>query len=168
MAEKRGGHESPMYALALIVVTVGLMIAVGVRAIDLHFFVGPWFLHHWITWAGSFFIAIFTPVFYVLKRQRGRNINPLLLVHVFGGLLSALLISLHFTQHVTRPAEFYPDLGTGVVLYAALVFSAVTGIFMRYRIASGGMREWRLIHVGAAGAFYIAIVMHVLTGLNIL
>lgn len=168
MAEDRSRHRSVLAVVLPVAAILVLMAGVGTRMIDMHFLIGPWFLHHWISWAGALFIAVYTPVFYVLKRRDRSRYEQLLTIHVFGGLIAIALVSLHFTQHVTRPAEFYPDLGTGIVLYAGMALSLLTGVLIYLRLAAGGMREWRLVHVGAAGAFYLAIGVHVLQGLGFL
>lgn len=158
--------ESPYAPLAIVAATVALMFAVGTRTLDLHVVFGPWFAHHWISWAGAVFITLFTPVYYVLKRKRREHYSGLLRVHVFGGLLSVTLVSMHFIQHVTRPPEFAPRLGTGVVLYAAMALLVATGLLIRQRWLSGGMREWRMLHAGAAVTFYLTIGMHAAKGLG--
>jgi hypothetical protein len=168
MADSRTRHDFPAAALLIVAGTIALMVGVGTRAIDLGLTIGPENLHHWFSWAGALFIALFTPVFYVLNRRRGERHNALLGAHVYGGLLAIALVSAHFTQHVTRPAAFYPDLGTGVVLYAAVVLSAMTGFLIRYRLVSKGARHWRALHTGAAVTFYLTIVVHVMRGLGIL
>jgi hypothetical protein len=166
VGEERRSRESMGVAFLMVAITLVLMAAVAVRLIDIHFIIGPWFAHHWLTWIGTLFIGVYTPVFYMLKRRRRDIYDALLRVHVFGGLLAVALVALHFTQHVTRPAAFYPDLGTGVVLFSAVALSAFTGLLMRYRILTGGTREWRLLHTGAAVTFYLAIGMHIATGLG--
>ena len=168
MAEKGSAKASPIGPLAIVAVAVVGMVLVGTRTVDLHVLAGGWFTHHWLAWAGALFIAIYTVAFYVLKSRKRDSYDTLLRVHVYGGLLSATLIALHFAHHVTRPAEFYPDLGTGIVLFAALVISVFAGFLMRFRWLRGGMREWRLFHTGAAGAFYLVIVVHTLQGLGVL
>ncbi|MDF1542319.1 MAG: hypothetical protein P1P71_04315 [Anaerosomatales bacterium] len=168
MTEKQSERGSPAIVLLIIAATAAMMIGVGTRNLDLHFTIGPWNLHHWLSWFGATFIALFTPAFYVLKRRSRESREALLPWHVFGGLIAAAAVSAHFIQHVTRPAEFYPDLGTGIVLYTALAISVLTGVLMRHRLLSGAMREWRALHVGATVTFYLAIVMHVLTGLGVL
>ncbi|MBE0477155.1 MAG: DUF4405 domain-containing protein [Coriobacteriia bacterium] len=166
MADKRPDQGSPAVALLMVLVVLAFAVGVGTRAIDLRIAIGPWLLHHWFSWTGATFIAAFTPAFYVLKRRNRDGRRALLQLHVFGGLVAVGLVSLHFTQHVTRPVP--PDLGTGVVLYAALVLSVTTGFLMRYRMLTAGMREWRLIHNGSAVTFYLAIVVHVMVGLGVL
>lgn len=167
MTERQSDRGSPTVVWLIIAATGAMMVGVGTRAIDLHFTIGPWNMHHWLSWVGATFIAFFTPVFYVLKRRSRESREAVLPWHVFGGLIAAAAVSAHFIQHVTRPAEFFPDLGTGIVLYAALAISVFTGVLMRYRLLSGAMREWRALHVGATVTFYLAIVMHVLEGLGI-
>jgi putative solute:sodium symporter small subunit len=159
-------NDSPIVALLIVAATIVLLAAVATRTIDLHFEVRGWNLHHWMTWAGALFVAFFTPFFYVLKRRGGNTRATLIGIHMYGGLLAAALVSTHFMQHVTRPPEFYPDLGTGVVLWVAFVLSVLTGFLIRYQWLKGGMREWRAIHVGTAVTFYLAIGMHIATGLG--
>jgi hypothetical protein len=167
MVDKQGGRDSLSIVLLMIAVMVALMVAVGLRLIDMHFVVGPWFLHHWLPWFGAAFIGVYTPVFYILKRQRKDIRDALIAVHVIGGLFAVALISLHFTHHVTRPAEFYPDLGTGIVMFSALTLSVLTGVLMRYRLLAGGMREWRLLHGGSAVTFYLTVGVHIAEGLGL-
>jgi len=168
VAETGSEKASPVLPLAIVAVSVAGVALVGTRTVDLHVLVGPWVIHHWLAWAGALFIAAYTVAFYVLKSRKRELYAALLRVHVIGGLLAATLIALHFAHHITRPAEFYPDLGTGIVLFASLLISAFTGLLMRYRWLRGGMREWRLLHTGAAGAFYLTIVVHTLQGLGLL
>ncbi len=168
MTEKGSAKGSPIGPLAVVAVAVVGMALVGTGTVDLHFLAGGWFAHHWLAWAGALFIAIYTAAFYVLKSRKREGYDTLLHVHVYGSLLSAALVALHFTQHVTRPAEFYPDLGTGLVLFSALIVSVITGFLIRFRWLRDGVREWRLFHTGAAGAFYLAVVVHVLQGLRVL
>jgi hypothetical protein len=168
MTENQSRPESPAIPLLIVAAACALMAGIGVRVINLHFKVGPWILHHWLTWVAALFILAFTPIFYMRRRRNRANDSTLLRMHIYGGLLAWLLASLHFMQHVTKPAESYPNLGTGVVLYGGLVLSVLTGFLMRYRLAAGGMREWYLIHTGAAGTFFLSIVIHILKGLKIL
>jgi len=56
--------------------------------IDTNFFVGPLCLVHWMILIETFFIAIYTPMIYFLKRRYPKKLNYLLNVHVFGFLIS--------------------------------------------------------------------------------
>ena len=167
MAETQSKHDSPVVALLIIWATLMLMIGVGTHAIDLHFTVGPWNAHHWFSVAGAGFIALYTPAFYVLKRRRKDRYRALLATHVFGGLLATTLVAVHFTQHIIRSVGYFPRPGTGVVLFAGVTLSVLTGFLLRYRPFKVGMREWRLLHTGAAVSFFLTIGVHVLKGLGV-
>lgn len=166
MAE-RHDKESAIVALMMIGVTVAFMVGVGTRAIDLHFVVGPWNAHHWFSVAGASFIALFTPVFYVLKRRNKERYKLLLAIHVFGGLVAVGLVAVHFSQHVISSVGYVPRPGTGVVLFAGVTLSVLTGFLVRFRPIKAGMREWRALHSGAAVSFFLTIGVHTLKGLGV-
>src|SRR4030066_1317093 len=75
-------------ALLIVGVTIVLMVAVYFRVLQLHFEVGGELLHHWLSWIGVSFIALFTPAYYVLKRRYPQRYQTLLKAHVFGNLIS--------------------------------------------------------------------------------
>ena len=88
---------------------------------------------------------------------------------MLGNLFSFLLISLHFAGQVGRPADFYPDFGTGLALYIGMIALVGTGLILRFSI----LRRFsptsnRFVHAGLAIAFYIIIVVHILHGLDII
>lgn len=147
-----------MSELAIVLATAALMTGVFAGVIDPHVRILEETIHHWLSWGGAGFIALFTPAFYVPKRKRMAH-RGVLLLHVYGGLLAFAAISFHFARHITR-SEFVEP-GTGATLYAAVVLSVITGVFMQHRLLSRGMREWRLLHTGAAVTFYLGIVAHV-------
>jgi hypothetical protein len=41
-----------------------------------------------------------------------------------------LMVTIHFAHQVTRPASSYPDLGTGIVLYATMIILLMTGFVL--------------------------------------
>ena len=155
-------------ALLMIIVTPILMYAVYADILQLHIYVGPYYIHHWLSWTGSTFIALFTPIYYLFKRRNPQNIKTLLSVHVFGNLLAFMFISIHFTQQISRPAQFYPDLGTGIVLYATVLLMVATGFFMRFQIGNIARKKLRFIHTSATVTFYLIILVHILHGLGII
>ena len=88
---------------------------------------------------------------------------------MFGNLLAFMLISLHFASQISRPASSYPELGTGIVLYIAMVLLVGTGFLQRFQlIPSIKPQSYRFIHVGSAVAFYLIIIVHILHGLAII
>ena len=133
--------------------------------ISVGFMMGSFRFHHWFVILGSFYIAIVTPIFFILKRSKPGSLSKLLSVHVFGNLLAFVLISVHFAGQLSRPLEFYPDLGTGVGLYTAMSLLVLTGFFLKYTLVAGGSRRLlRVIHVLAVVSFYIVIFVHALHG----
>src|SRR4030042_2772496 len=81
-------------------------------------------------WAGVLFIAVATPIYYLLKRSYPTHKRSLLGVHMFGNLISVMFVSIHFTQQISRPAIAYPSLGTGIVLYPTMVLLVLAGFVL--------------------------------------
>ena len=153
--------------LALFLVLISLVLAVSIYfdVIDVGFMVGPYRFNHWSSIIGTFYLAVATPFFSLLKRSKPESLKNLFRVHVFGNLFAIVLISVHFAAQLSRPLEYYPDLGTGVGLYVAMVLLAFTGFFLRFGQVVGGKRRLvRLIHVFAVVFFYFVIVVHALHG----
>jgi len=163
-------RKNSRFYVALLLVLAIVILSIGnyLRWWDLHFYVGPLYFHHWLSFIGAGYIAIFTPIYVILKRRSPKRFGTLLNVHVFGNLVAFLLISIHFTQQMGRPAEFAPTLGTGIALYIIVAIMVVTGLMQRYRLASRFITSWRFIHVGLSLSFYIVIVIHVLHNLGII
>ena len=103
--------------ILLLVFTTFFFFVTFSRLINLNFIIGPYRFTHWLSLTGSLFIAIFTPIYYVLKRKKSKHMKGLLRTHIFGTLSSFMLISIHFAQQISRPAAFYPDLGPGIILF---------------------------------------------------
>lgn len=158
-----------LLALSLIIVTVILMFAYYNRWFSLSYFVGPLRAIHYLAIAGTLYIAISVPVIAFLKRYYPLKRDGLTRAHMFLNLICFLLISLHFAGQIGRPAEFYPDLGTGIALYIALILQVYTGLAYRFRenYLLKPMRN-RSFHIGLALVFYIVIIVHVLHGFNII
>ena len=153
-------------ALLLILITVFVMFAVYFDLLQLHITIGPYFIHHWLSWTGTTFIAIFIPIYHWLKRRKPQSFKTLLGMHVFGNLTSFLFISIHFAQQISRPAQFYPDLGTGIVLYASLLLLVSTGFLSRFPIVKSMGKSLRFVHLSVTVTFYLVILVHILHGLG--
>lgn len=164
LLRNRQFYYALLFILAIIVASIGNY----QRWWDLHFYVGPLYLHHWLGWAGTAYIALFVPVYAILKRRYPDRYGTLVTTHVFSNLGAFLLISVHFTQHMGRPAAFAPILGTGLALYIITAIMVVTGLMQRFRLAGGLSRSWRFIHVSLSLSFYIVIIIHVLHNLGII
>jgi len=155
-------------ALSIIIVTIALALANYSGLLEFHILVGPFFIHHWMSWSGSLFIAIATPLYSYLKSRSPEKRNRLSNVHMFGNLGAFLLISIHFSQQMSRPTEFFPDLGTGLALFITVSILVTTGVLQRFQIVRKLGRYYRRLHIGATMTFYIIIVIHILHGLGII
>jgi hypothetical protein len=77
-------------------------------------------------------------------------------------LLSVVLVSIHFAHQVTRPATSYPTLGTGMVLYFAMIMLSATGFILVSGVGRRFSKQIRFLHPAFAITFYTVIVMHIL------
>jgi hypothetical protein len=158
-------HFGLIVASFLILVSLILMGLIYFDWVSTGFMVGSYRFHHWNVLIGTFYLAVVTPVFALLKRSKPESLRNLFRVHVFGNLLAILLISIHFASQLSRPLQFYPDLGSGIGLFSAMGLLAFTGFFLRFRLTVGrGRRIFRWVHVLAVVSFYLVIVVHALHG----
>lgn len=162
--------RDPYFWIALIIIVTAIVLALGVRLrwFRLHVEFGPLYYHHWFTWTGTSFIALFTPAYAILKRRYTRMFRKLQHIHVLGNLLAFTLISLHFTQQMSRPPETKAEPGTGLALYATLFLLVLTGFLRYFQFGTSSQKYWRFIHVSVTSAFYLIIIFHILHGLEIL
>ena len=162
-------------ASAIIITTIILSIATHQRWFNLRFQIGPYYFTHWLSWIGTLFIAIYTPIYYILKRKNPTQLKTLIKIHIYGNLLSVMLISIHYAQQVGRPAAFYPDLGTGLALYIVMVTLVITGYLHRFNIigrlgnvSSAVPHQNRYVHLAITLSFYLVITVHVLKNIGII
>ena len=145
------------------------MVADSLEWIHFGFFVGPFRVNHWFVWIGTLYVAVTVPIIAVSKRRFPNKFTTLFKVHVFGNLLAFLLISLHFAGQISRPAEFYPELGTGLALYIIMILLVATGFTHRFQLIPRIKSQTRkFVHVGLTFSFYIIIGIHTLHGLGFL
>src|SRR3990170_4209900 len=150
-------------ATAILIATIAVMLVVIIHWVSIGFFVGPIRLSHWFVWIGTIYVAFAVPIIAVLKKRHPQQYKTLFRTHVFGNLLAFMLISLHFASQISRPANAYPELGTGIFLYTAMVLLVGTGFLQRFQlIPSIKPQSYRFIHVGSAFAFYLMIILHIL------
>ena len=154
------------FALVMIFIAVFLVIAVYLHWLNVSFLVGPLRFGHWLGVLGTLLIASLTPAYYILKRRYPRRLKVMLKVHIFGNLFSFILVSIHFAQQISRPPQFYPDLGTGVISYVATLILVSTGFLHRFRLLEGGRlyppHRNRFLHLSITFTFYLVIVFHAL------
>lgn len=169
------GDASFWVAVIILFFTTVFSLATFLRWFNLRFKVGLFFFTHWLGWIGVFFIAIYTPIYYVLKRRKPKLLKTLVKIHVFGNLIAVMLISVHYAQQMGRPPQFYPELGTGLMLYIVMFILVATGFLHRFGILNklGRYRIFlphqnRFLHVAITITFYIAIIFHALQKLGIL
>lgn len=165
-----GSRRNVDFWIILLLIILSTMTAVANYAglLELHVRVGPFFIHHWFSLSGSFYIAIFTPLYYLLKRRTPKATSTLLKLHTYGNVISFGLISIHFAQQISRPAQFYPSLQTGLALYPIVVLLVASGFLMRFRLLSIPSRSLRFLHVSLTTAFYFTIWVHILHGLGLI
>ncbi len=167
-------------ASATILVTAFLVSATYVKWLRLNFLVGPYRFGHWLGWIGAVYIAFATPTFYLLKRRYPTRLSSMVELHIFGNLFAFMLVSLHFAQQISRPPQFFPELGTGIIQYVAVLLLVSTGFIHRYhtletRNVAGSSKQIhkyhqkvypphrnRFIHVSITLTFYIVIIFHVI------
>lgn len=145
------------------------MIADNQQWINFRFAVGPFRFNHWLVWIGTLYVAFVVPTIALLKKRSPDKYITLFRVHIFGNLLAFLLVSIHFMGQISRSAQSYPDLGTGVALYADMTLLIATGFIHRFQIIPQIKPQTRkFIHVALTFAFYLIIVIHILHGLRII
>ena len=155
-------------AVGFLVITIFVAVGTYMRLWDLRFSVGPFFSDHWLSIIGGTFILVYTPIFAYMKRHTTVNRGTLLKVHVFGNLLAVMFISVHFGQQMGRPAQFAPDLGTGLATSLLLVVIVAAGFMMRFGLFPQKRESWRLFHVGFGLSLFIVLVIHALRNFGIL
>jgi len=163
-------RKSSQFYIAIMLVLAIIILSVGnyLRWWNLHFYVGPLNFHHWLSFIGAGYIAVFTPTYAIAKRRSPGRFGTLLNIHVFGNIIAFLLISIHFTQQIGRPAQFAPTLGTGLTLYIIVAIMVVTGFVQRFQFAGRFLRSWRFVHVSLSLSFYIVVVIHILHNLGVI
>jgi hypothetical protein len=155
-------------AIFFLLASLYFSLATVFRWLDIRFRIGPYFVTHWLSWIGTLFIAVYTPLYYVVKRRSPLILKYLIPIHMFGNLLSFMFISMHFFQQITRPTQFYPDLGTGVALYLVMVILVSTGFLHRFQILGDtAPHQNRYLHISITLAFYIVILIHILQGIGV-
>jgi len=162
--------KKPSFWISLIFLLASLLfsLATAYRWLDIQFRIGPYYVTHWLSWVGTLFIAIYTPLYYIVKRRNPRILQYLIPIHMYGNLLSFMFISMHFFQQITRPPQFYPDLGTGVALYLVMLILVLTGFLHRFQLLGKAVpHQNRFLHISITLAFYIVIGIHILQGIGV-
>lgn len=78
---------------------------------------------------GASFIAIFTPIFYILKRRKPKQYKLLISLHMFGNVTSFLLSSMHVVFRLLR----FP-LGIGFILFILTSLLTISGFVSKFNL----------------------------------
>lgn len=155
-------------AIMVILATISLSTATYLRLLSLGFMVGNFRFNVWLSWIGVLFVAIYTPLYHILKSRFPTKAKTLLGIHVLGNLSAFMLISIHFAHQIGRSAAQYPNLGTGVVLYLVMLIMVTTGIIQRFHLTPIQGRHCRFLHLSVAISFYLVIFVHILHGIGLI
>lgn len=152
-----------IYLIIIVIITI----LIFTDFIDTGFFLGPLRFSHWAGIIGAVFMGVFAPLFYYLKRRYPKQYKILINIHIFGFTTAFLLVSIHFGGQLSRPLQFYPDLGGGLALYIIVVILVVTGYLFRYHPpkSKGGIitpHFNRTFHLSLISGLYIVGTVHVL------
>ena len=162
--------KTPSFWLTILILLASLYfsLATAFGWLNIRFRIGPYFVTHWLSWIGTLFIAVYTPLYYLVKRRKLHLLRYLIPIHMFGNLFSFMFISMHFVQQITRPPQFYPDLGTGVALYLVMVILVATGVLHRFQLLRSTIpHQNRFVHISITLAFYVIIGIHILQGIGV-
>lgn len=146
--------------LALIVLAVILAILVDFEksSITTFLLIDSLTTTHLAGYIGAFWIAIFTPIYFVLKRRSPRHLKSMLKIHVVGNLLAFALITAHYAHREVNSVF----LGTGIVLYVALLSLVVTGIIKTFNVVKGFRSQVNFVHTSMTTAFYLILIIHII------
>lgn len=110
---------------------------------------------------------VYTPLFYYLKRRDKAHYQAYTFIHVFGILLSIMLISIHFGWHLGMLKSLIMNSATGLPLYTSILFMLVTGFNLRFQLSRKYLKLSRSLHMSFLAAFFLIIFFHVLHGIRI-
>ncbi|MFX1294537.1 MAG: hypothetical protein ACFFD2_06760 [Promethearchaeota archaeon] len=158
-------NKSFLFETIYIVIILIITILILLDLVDTGFFLGPLRFSHWMGIIGAFFILIYAPLYYIMKRRFPNRYKILINIHIFGFTTSFLLVSIHFAGQLSRPLQFYPDIGGGLALYIIVTILVATGYLYRYhpiKLKSGKFPPHfnRALHAGLVGGLYIVLIVH--------
>jgi hypothetical protein len=123
-------------------------------------------LIHWIGWIGTFYLLFFMALSVVSKRKAIKLYPKIFRAHVIGNLLAAEYVTVHFMQQITRPAENYPILGTGVILYISVIGLALSGYGSAFRFFRSETKKARFLHTSLAVTLLLVVIWHIIHGIS--
>jgi hypothetical protein len=167
---KLSQHIDFLLATTIVIILAVLAAVTYFHIIRFNFVIGDYRFSHWLSFAGTIYIAVASPVFALLKRKFQGYYLSLVRFHMFGNLIFFTLIAIHFFSQIARPATSYPELGTGVALFVAMSLQVASGFTQKFRNQKINIsaKANKLFHAGLIVVFYIVIVFHVLHGLGMM
>ena len=97
-----------MLITALLFISIILAAANYLDYLEFHIRVGPFFIHHWFSLIGSFYIGIYTPIYYYFKRKNPSLVRRLLMFHILGNVTSFGLILFILLNRLVDLQHFTP------------------------------------------------------------
>jgi hypothetical protein len=167
-------HIDFLAAIITVAVIAVFSYAIFGHMIRMSFVIGPYRFTHWLSIIGTVYIAVATPLFALLKRRFHANYLRLLRFHIIGNLAFFGLISIHFASQMGRASTSFPELGTGLAMFAAMLLQVASGFTQRFRSQNPtyqklfNARNNRFFHASLIMVFYIVIVFHVMHGIGIM
>ncbi len=150
------------------------MILILIDVIVTQFSIGALSFKHFMGISGSVFISVYTPIYIILKRRYNSKLRYFLNLHIFGNVISFMLISIHFAVKIKEPQVYYSWLWEGLGLYIVLIVLIFTGLVQRFQIIP---KKWiqrysihinRRFHIFFGGLFFVFLLIHVLINLEII
>ena len=154
--------------IIIFLVTVNLSTAIYLGRLNLNFTIFSIRFPHLLGIIGASFVSIFTPIFYILKRRNIKLYKQLLRLHMFGNVISLLMISMHETFRFVRL-----PLGLGFTLYILLLLLVLSGFSFKFNL----LKPFRLyiknvphynrfFHVSLTISFYLVFIIHLINVLG--
>ena len=155
-------------SIILLILTDILFIGILFDFFNFGSVIGPYRLNHWIGWIGFGLFLVYVPIFVLSRRKFAGKFRLFLGLHVLINLTSYLLVTIHFASQISRPEEFYPDLGTGVVQYIFMIILVGTGFLQRFNLLSSYRKKWLFLHRSSILALTVILIFHILHGIGLL
>jgi hypothetical protein len=154
---------------------IAIVLAVSVAMVITYFhiyptegLVGPLPFHHWASITGMSIIALFVPIYSILKRRQPKTRRSLYKIHPYINMAAFGLISVHFAHHLIEEINPVIDTGTGFLQYLVLTSLVATGIIRKFQFAPKQTKMWSFLHVSLTVSLYLIVSMHVLRALRLL
>ncbi len=146
-------------ALVILLFTAFLSALVIVDRKVFVFSFGPFPFTHWMSWIGGLWIAIVTPIYYIGKHRNPERYKAWIRFHLYGNLIAFMLISIHFTYWITSVSF----IGTGLAVYVSVLTLVITGLLQRFLVMNNFRKHIRFLHVSMTTAFYLILIIHILS-----